>query len=209
MNVSEIAARIKRQFGDESGVQVTDDDIYRWVNDAQKDIAMAQTLLETVATTPIVANQNEYTLPLNILTLRSIRVLGNKIKVLSLQEAEEYIPNFDLSSAWITGVPEVAWIWANTIALYPVPNTSGSLKVYYTRNPIEITAGTDTPELPTKYHLRIVEYCLAQAYEMDENWDAAGNKVSQFSSSINAMRDDEKWTDRSFYPTITVLEEDL
>lgn len=209
MNVSEIAARIKRQFGDESGVQVTDEDILRWVNDAQKEITRIQSLLETQATTTVISGQNEYSLPLDILMLRSIRLGGQKIRTLSLQEAEEYIPGFDDETTWATGTPEVAWIWANNISLYPIPTSAGTLKVYYTRVPVEVTAMIDSPELPVKYHPRIVEYCLAQAYEMDENWDGAGNKSSQFVTSISEMREEEKWTDHTYYPTITVLPEDI
>ena len=38
--VQDVLLSVKRQFGDESGVQVTDSDIVRWVDDAQREISM-------------------------------------------------------------------------------------------------------------------------------------------------------------------------
>ena len=51
LNIQDVANRVKRTFGDESGVQVTDDDIIRWVNDAQLEISRQnEDLLEAVGT---------------------------------------------------------------------------------------------------------------------------------------------------------------
>lgn len=55
MLVSEIATRVKRQFGDEAGAQIEDADILRWVNDAMIDIARTNNLLQISATTATTA----------------------------------------------------------------------------------------------------------------------------------------------------------
>lgn len=211
MNVSDIKARIKRVFGDESAVQLTDDDIVRWINDAQKEIAQQNDeVLETIATTASVSNQAEYTLPPDILRLRSVRYGNLKLKGLSLQEADQQITNYENPASYRTGTPEVFWIYANRITLYPTPNTSdpSNLKFYYTRIPAEVAVDADIPELHTKYHLRIVEYVLQQAYEMDEDWAASGNKSAQFVQGLNSLKDSD-WQDRTSYPTITISPGDM
>jgi hypothetical protein len=50
MLVSEIATRVRRQFGDDVGILITDADIIRWVNDAQREIAVKANLLQVRAT---------------------------------------------------------------------------------------------------------------------------------------------------------------
>lgn len=198
MLASEIATRVKRQFGDEADIQIKDEDILRWINDAQREIASANDLLQTVATTAVVANQREYTLPANILLLRSVHYQGQKLRPLNSREAEEY-----LATGVATGTPIYFWAWANKINLYPQPDSTDpdDLQLFYTRQPTEVTAVGDTPEIPLEYHNAIVQYCLAQAYELDENWSAAQTKSQQFNSGVANLKGKEEAND--FYPHIT------
>lgn len=201
MNVGEIATRVKRQFGDESNVQVTDADITRWVNDSLREIAANNDLLQTIATTALTVGQRDYTLPPDILTLRSVHFKGRKLKGLNAREAEEYITTQNTS----TGDPQLFWIWANKINLHPAPNTADpdDLQIFYTRRPLAVDDNLDVPELPLEYHNRIVEYCLAQAYELDENWSAAQLKGQQFTEGVKALKHQEDWENQDYYPHIT------
>ncbi len=209
MDVQEIATRIKRAFGDEAGVQITDDDIIRWVNDAQKEICSTNALLETTATANTIAGNNEVTLPVDIQNLFSVWYDGVRLEGLSKREAEESILKVGDPASQVTGQPNSFWIWANKLYLWPVPNSSGSsLKLFYTRFPVEVTTVTDTPELDPKYHKIIVDYCLQQAYELDEDWQASQTKETQVSGSLSTLLDDEKWTQKSTYPSVTVLLDD-
>lgn len=198
MIVSEIATRVKRQFGDEAGIQVTDSDIIRWINDAQREIASNNELLQTVATTSVVVGQKEYTLPPDILLLRSVHYQSRKLRPLTAREAEEY-----LSTGNADGHPTHFWTWAKKISLYPQPQVSDpdDLQIFYTRQPADVAADGDTPELPLEYHNRIVEYCLAQAYELDENWTAAQQKSQQFNLGVTDLKGREEVVD--YYPHVT------
>lgn len=210
MLVSEIATRVKRTFGDEAGVQIADADIIRWVNDAMREIAIAADLMQTLASTALISSQNSYALPPDILTLRSVRYNGIKLTPLSPSEFEEYIDS--TASIYPTGRPTHFSVYATSIQLYPAPDnnavTGGSLQIFYTRRPLETTTTNDTPELPVQYHNRIVEYCLQQAYELDENWGAAQAKAQQFEKGVNELRNEQTWSARDFYPSITTLPED-
>jgi hypothetical protein len=204
MLVSEIKDRVKRQFGDESGVQVTDADIVRWINDGMREIAQRNDLLEVIATSDIIANQQQYELPSDILTLNSVYYEYSKLDGVSLAEAQV---QFNTDVAPPVGLPRFVWVYANTLNLYPIPDSSitMALKVYYTRLPVLVANDADTPELPLQYHPRIVEYCLQQAYELDEDWAASGNKNAQLVDGLNSLKDQDKWTQRASYPVITVM----
>ena len=60
--VGDVYNVVKRIFGDESGVQLTNDDIVRWINEAQVDISKQNQVLQTTATVAVTANTATYAL---------------------------------------------------------------------------------------------------------------------------------------------------
>lgn len=204
LTVADIAIRVKRQFGDEYGAQITDADILRWVNDAMRDIALRNNLLEVKAVTATVADQQDYTLPSDLLTLHSVRYGTDKLASMTLQEADAFL---DKSSA--TGIPMHYSVWGRTISLYPRPaNATTSLNIYYTRQPLVVSTNADTPEIPAAYHLRLVEYCIAQAYELDSEMASYAAKMQQFNANVASTKDNGEWESRDSYPSITVSADD-
>ncbi len=217
MNVSDVRTRLKRTFGDESGVQVTDDDITRWINDGQRQIvASNENLLEKTALTSTVADQQEYTLPADILVLRLVKYKSSgstayfRLQPYTFSEFNEYVDGWDADTS-TKGEPIMFTTHMDKLIIYPVPDTAitDSLKIYYNRKPTDVDDATDTIDLPVLYHETLVKYCLTQAYEMDEDWEAAGIKANEMTSDLGILRDREDWKLREFYPTITVLAEDL
>lgn len=211
MLVSEIASRVKRAFGDEAGVQIDDSDIIMWVNDIQRDICSAQYILETSATTDLVAGTDTYALPSDIQNLISIWINGMKVDPISMREAEETIMKIGDVSSQPIGIPQICWIFAETLHIWPIPQTGATagLKVFYTRFPVKVTTINDTPELDEKYHNIIVNYCLQKAYELDEDWQASQTKASQVTGDLSSLAGEEQWTAQRNYPRITVLADDL
>ena len=211
--VSDVATDVKRTFGDEASVQVTDSDIIRWVNQAQIEIVSKNQILTAVATIVggSVANQYAYSLAgLNIQAIKSIHYRGVKIDYLTFQESEEYITKDDPQHAATAAMPSFWYQWANELSFYPTPNASGDeIKIYYYALPTTVAAVTDFLSLPDNYYSRIVEYCMSQAYEMDENFDAASSKTNRFENNLLGMLEDEDRTQQLTYSTITVRPEDL
>jgi hypothetical protein len=93
--------------------------------------------------------------------------------------------------------------------VYPKPdaNLAGGIEIYYTRQPAVVSALSDIPEVPVMYHNRIVEYVLAQAYELDEDWQAAQVKQQQFRTGVDKLKDQTDWAVRDAYPSITSVSE--
>ena len=64
MNVGDVLTRVRRTFGDEAGIQITQDDVIRWINDAQREAVMQnEGLLQKVGYVASTADTQEYTLP--------------------------------------------------------------------------------------------------------------------------------------------------
>jgi hypothetical protein len=207
MLVSEIATRVKRQFGDEAGAQIEDADILRWVNDAMIDIARTNNLLQISATTATTAGTSEYVLPTDILSLRAIKYKNVKLNGLSMEDFDQML--IDTTTA--SGVPQAYYIYARKVTMYPAPSASGTtdLKIYYNRIPTQVTLVSDTPEVPVQYHTRIVEYCIAQAAELDDNLAQYQLKMGQFVSGVDRLKDDNTAEEDDYYPSISVAVRDM
>lgn len=209
LHVSDVASVIKRQFGDEAGIQITESDIIRWTNMAQMELFSKETFIKANSTTDLSADQSVYDVSiLNIMKIQSIHVNGKRIDFISFQDAEAYIVDSD-SDRSSRGDPVVWTEWAGNVHVYPAPSADipGGMTIYYYPGPTVVTASTDPLSIPDQYFNRVVEYCLAQAYELDEDPNFARAKLDQFAQGVQEMRGNLE-PQHSFYPTITVLPED-
>lgn len=207
--VSDVAADLKRTFGDESGVQITDPDIVRWVNEAQIEIVSKNQILVADATTPSVANQYDYDVSaLNIQSIHSIHYSGTKLIGVSFNDFESRYLDNDPNRTQ-AGTPEVWARWGNSLSLYPTPSSAGDpIKIYYYGLPTTVDQLTDMLSVPDNYYPRVLEYVLSKAYEMDENFAAADNKLNRFDSNMVGMAGDEDRPKQDTYSVITVRPED-
>jgi hypothetical protein len=90
-----------------------------------------------------------------------------------------------------------------------VADLTNGLTILYLARPTDITVLGDNLALPDEYFNRLLEYVLQQAYEMDEDWNAAAAKAQQLSSGLALLQESDTWQERETYPVITVLDEDL
>jgi hypothetical protein len=207
--VSDVIKHVQRQFGDESGVQVTSEDIIRWVNLAQNEIFRRNEPVKATSTADLVAGQYKYTFPSNILQVEKMRANGSTVRYMSFQEAEEYVESTDPTNA-STGTPQIWYEYGGTFMFWPVPDKSvvGGIDLFYVPVPTAVAAPTDILSVPDTYYNRLLEYVLKQAYEMDENFEAAQIKDAQFSEGLSSQSLDGS-TEANVYPRITVLAEDM
>ena len=194
---------VKRTFGDESGVQLEDADILRWANEATQAIAVLNRLLREKATTPSVLGQFDYEFPAqNIAQINSLHHNGQPLHPIEFQDAEQSLLMSDPDHT-ATGLPIYWWVWAETLSLWPKPDAAGTLTLYYTRNPVLLT-GSDSQfiDVPDKHYQTVVDYVLWRAYEMDEDWQAAQAKESQYRSNLVEQKEDEFVTADLAFPVI-------
>jgi hypothetical protein len=132
---------------------------------------------------------------------------------MSFAEFNEYIDGFDAAPGigpYGPGIPEIFMIWNNKITVFPKPNESitNGLKIYYVRQPTVVTSLGDNLTVPIQYHNAVVDYCLTQAYELDEDLQKASYNKGKFDETMMKLQDRNKWTSQEYYPRITTLPED-
>jgi hypothetical protein len=201
----DVITRVKTQFGDTSGAQLNDATIIRWINDGQQEIVNNNAILKAVKTTDVVAGTAEYTFPTDkVQYIEALYVDGRPIRNLSPQGAREYIISSDPHAVAVADVPEVWYERAGVITLYPVPqkNFTNGLKLEYVQMPTAVTTSANTLSIPDRYLNELVNYCLVQAHEMDENYAAAQMKSSQFRQGLDRLNLKENISQSDLYPQV-------
>lgn len=204
-----VGVYVKRQFGDESGVQITDQDIIRWVNSAQLEIVTRTAPIKAKGQTNIVSGQDDYDLTgLNVHQIESVHFDGKYVQNVPFAEAERDIISKE-TSLEASNIPTLWYEWAGIVTLWPTPNVdiTNGLTIYYTKMPIPVVLINDALSLPDKYFEAIVSWVLAKAYELDEEFDESANQRSFFDSKVSDQNGEEMESSNMVYSTITFVED--
>lgn len=210
--VSDVVDSVKRLFGDESGVQITDSDIIRWVDDAQREIIMNNPEVGAgVATVSVVAGQATYpilTYVPDMMIIHSLHYNGQILRHLTFVQAQEHIIK---TGDTASGEPSFWYEFAGVVTLWPTPSVDRpsptGLTFYYSKAPTEITSVGQNLFVADSYFKSVVDYCMAQAQELDENYSASQAKMQAFEVSMQKQANRTRAED-NMYPTITLLPED-
>lgn len=203
---ADVSIRVKGQFGDTSGAQVSDDAIIRWINDAQREIVNHNFLLRGTKYADVVAGQHDYQFPEDkVLAIEALYVDGVPIEGVSIQAARDFALQRDPSFERQSDIPAVWTERAGVITLYPKPSKTitNGLKIEYLKTPVAITTLSDTLGIPDRYFNEVVNYVMGQALEMDENYAAASVKQTQFRDGLSRLsyRDNMNQTDTYYSVT--------
>lgn len=202
----QVMDQVKRQFGDESGVQVSDDDLLGWISDAQEAIVIKNKILKAKSTAPSVAGQDSYTFPaLPIHQIESLHYDGMRIPNMPFASAEERIFNTDPEKLQ-SGAPQFWYEWAGTFSFWPTPDDVKNIDIYYTAKPTRITNSANTLQVTDKYFSTVVQYVLQQAYELDEDWQASNAKGEQVRIGLAEMGEEERSAQNMTYETINLFD---
>lgn len=216
MNVQDIVTRVRRNFGDEAAVQLTDDDIIRWINDGQIEIVKNnQAALQKTDLIDLVAGTSQYVLPADLLLLRSLRyqypdMLSFKAIIYkNMQEFDATIDGWD-GSAYSTGHPSFFTMYEGKAILFPTPDTSvtDGLKVLYNQKPADVSSLVDSLSLPLIYHNTIYRFCMWQASLLDEDHEVGIMYQNTFQDDMGKLNGRENADPTEHYPTVTVLDFD-
>jgi hypothetical protein len=207
--VGDVQSQVKRAFGDESGVQLTNDDITRWINEAQVDIAKQNQILQTTATLPVTGGTATYSLTSvtpRIDTLASLLLDGRRVGNIPISQAEESISLADPEGTE-TGAPQFWYAWGGDITFWPVPNRNYTMTIRYNAQPTNVTTtAADVLSVPDECFTDICNYVLMRAYEMDENAEMMAVKQAEYSTSVAERGETERLAATMTYETNITFE---
>lgn len=195
--VSELIEYVKRQFGDESGIQVTDSDIIRWLNMGTIEICAKNSVIQGTASTAGTANTGSYDLSdfvPNIIRIEDVYYGNKKLQPADKSTLQDGIQN----SAGETGDPVFWYMWANTLRMWPVPNVDGTLQIDYIRRPDIVTNGGQYLPLPDLYYEQMCLFVLSKAFELDEDLEKSTAQRTLFETKLTEKTDLEKTLSGAF-----------
>ena len=105
------------------------------------------------------ADQEEYAFPSNALGLKRIEVDGFKLMPITFRDRDRLVGANTTTLA--TGTPAYYVLWGESFYLYPIPDSALEMTVFTYNEPQPITT-TSTLEVPTRFHLDIADYVVAQ-----------------------------------------------
>lgn len=208
MNFGDILIRVQREFGDEDEVQLERDDVLRWTNDAQLEIARKT---EAIVRTLVLSghqSQAVYKMKRDFLKIRDVFYDGNKLNYVSIQDLDKIAPT-RAAAPIQTGIPNVFSARYRQVFLWPAPDANGKrIQVEYIARPRLVIEDEDELELPEQYQAPILSYCMSHAYMLDGNMVPAQARNQEFETKSNALIGDPQWSSTETYPMIGSSVED-
>jgi hypothetical protein len=200
----DVQNHVLRQFGDESGVQLVTTDIIAWINEAQNEIVTRNRVLKMRAIQTVPAGTQQISWPSDgAIQIEGLHLAGNTLDYISMAQAEA----LNMNAGTETGTPTQFWDWGGYLYLYPIPDVDYSVTLYYSTYPTPIVDISDLLSVPDKYFQAVIAYVMQQAYELDEDWQAANTKAGHFQQAVSGLADEERAGAEMTYPTITLLPE--
>ena len=199
----QLSQDIRRIFGDESGVQLDTTDILRWANAAQMEIVSNNKALKAKATLPAVVGQSTYSFPaVKIQQIEALHYDNVRLENVPFAEAERYIISNDPSQTE-QGTPSFWYEWDGELTVWPKPDSTKTLTLYYTAYPDELTGDVNQLlSVPDKFYNAVVDFILAKCYEMDEDMNASQLAESRFRAALENQMEDERQAQHMTYPVI-------
>ena len=190
---------ITEQFGDVANVQIDTPKIIRWINLAVLEICTRDPLAyQQKVSMSTVVGQNEYSYPTGMIHARMVKWKDRPLQPISFELVQQQ------TESAFTGEEGEPTYWshfANNFQLYPVPNTVETLAVYGVFTPALLTGASDLIPLSDQFYPRILEYVQACALDLDEDYEAAAAKRTQFEDFVKIGQNSEE-RQRGFNPQI-------
>jgi hypothetical protein len=203
---NDILSYVKRAFGDESGVQITDSDILMWANEAQLDIANSTRCIQGKASTTLTAGTFELDLPEQAASsIVTLRLDNTPIPGVEFSQAEQNLQREDPERKQ-AGRPEWWTKWGTTVTFYPTPTEDCEITVFYTGIPENLVGAASVVGVPDRYFSALLQYVMSKAYELDEDYDAQQRAMADYEQKIGKATYDDDQAMNLFYATVKEVE---
>lgn len=207
----QLAAQVEQKFGDSGNVQITRAMQLGWINNGIRAITQQNPFIEGIAQTSLLSGISAYDLKALFTTQKmssivQVVVNGKSIDLLSFAEYQAVIVNQEtftngIATSVPTGRPVVGAIFADQLNIWPTPNITlaNGVQVFYRAYPADLVAITDKITVPDRFYNALFDYVMAQALELDENFQASQIKLAHFQSGVQREYEREHSSPTDFY----------
>jgi hypothetical protein len=175
----ETAARRKYNLVGSSFVATAE--IYDLIYQAELELAAETDLLEEreVISGGSVDGQQNYSYPTGVSRIRRVEYNGAKLEKIDFDE-DDATTLFN-SNSTTEGTPIYYYDWDNTIYLRPIPSSSGDqIRIYHYKEPTAVTTPAQVLEVPTIFHMCLVDFVVAEMCYKDQNFSAGDRYMARW-----------------------------
>jgi len=193
VDVTTAVLRIKRQFGDEYDVVITDNDIYGWIYEAESDIIRSTGCNDTKLTVSSSSFPSDVPASVNI---KRIAIDNKALQYITVAE-------IDLLALSIvaTGGPQYWYKEKTKVCLWPVSETAVNVEINYNKVPAAMSGlpSVNTFTVPDVYHDDVIKYCIGRAHNKNNNLQAEQAQMTLYDRNLSTRRDEAQNADTVIY----------
>lgn len=168
MTPAQIETAARRKYNAASSSFYSSAEIYDLIYQAELEIAVQTKMLEGVTTTTSTLGTKNYAYPSGVLEVKRVEYNGRRLDPIDFRD-DDAMTVFN-SNNTAQGTPLNYYNWDNTLYLRPIPDASAvQIRIYYYKEPVIVTSASQTLEVPSVFHLCIVDYVTGYLALKDEN----------------------------------------
>lgn len=170
MTPAQIETAARRKYNSASSSFFSSSEIYDLIYQAELEIAEETKVIEVTAlfSGGSTASTRAYAIPSTISEVKRVEYDGRKLQKIDFDQ-DDVQTLFD-SNTTATGDPLYFSEWNGSIYLRPIPNASSDqIRFYGYGLPLPVTTASQVLEVPTLFHLKIVDRVVAEMAMKDQN----------------------------------------
>jgi len=175
---------IRQRYNAVGDTFFSDAEVYDIIYQACMIMAQECFVIENTYTTTSVSGTREYAYPTTAIAIRRIEYDGEK--VLPAPAGLDSDPK--TSTTEVSGDPRFYALWNNEIIFYPTPSATGDTIEIFTYNEPQAIESTSTLEVPSEYHLDIIDFGLSVFYAKDGNQSMAMFHDRKWQENLNRIK---------------------
>lgn len=192
--VSDIVTKVQQRVRD-TGYSSTE--ILNYINDTQNDVFNEYRLpfMEATQTYTLASGTADITngsgLPTNYVQAIDLTLTtAGTEKVLpwrDVRDIDNTYPDPDDTTANPTSIPEYWYYYADTIKVYPAPNSEYTVSLRYYKKPTILDADADVPEIPSEFEELLVSGASYRVLQVKDNYDQAAIHQNKYDELLQKL----------------------
>lgn len=185
---TDLQTRVRDLLNESSAGFYTDDQIKRWLNDGERDVAIKGLCIESVNSLTTAASTRTVATPYN--KVLYVEYATTNVGLVKINQT--MLGRLDVSGI----VPQFWFPWGKYIGIEPIPTAAYSLNVYASMLPsIEMSDTTDEPQIPKSFMPLIVRYAFYRGLLKAGLFSKSAQVYSAYIYGLQEARDNimRKW----------------
>lgn len=175
------------QFYEATAKFIADAEIYGYAWQAEQIINNAIECCQTSTAHTTTTYTQEYTKPTGCYLINRVTFDGVKLKRIDVTDQDQ-MDGAGYGSSLSVGNPHSYYEYGEKVGLYPVPDSSATLKYWFVAEPASLTTASTQFTVPAFARLPIPDYCLFRMFAKDQDDGRAQFHANLWANGLNRVQ---------------------